>query len=293
LRLATALLVVGACAGAPRPARRGIEGAALPYQVLRARGGAQVADADFRAALRAARAVCLGEAHGSPHDHWLQLHLFDAQSAGAPPGTVALGLEMFQRPFQGVLDDYAAGRIDDDALLGRTGWHHRWGYPWKLYRPIVALAQRRGAPLLALNARHELVDKVAKKGLAALDAGERAELPELRLDDERHRAFFRAATRDHDTPGTSEESFYAAQVVWDETMAETGAVWLRRDPRRRLAILAGAGHCHETAVPARLRRRGIGPVLSVRALIDDAHGNVAAALAQPEGDFLVVMRSRR
>jgi hypothetical protein len=58
------------------------------------------------------------------------------------------------------------------------------------------------------------------------------------------------------------------QVVWDETMAQTGSQWLTSlgDPAR-LIIIAGSGHCHHSAIPARITRRTGLPVLAVSAIL--------------------------
>jgi hypothetical protein len=54
-------------------------------------------------------------------------------------------------------------------------------------------------------------------------------------------------------------------------------------------ILAGTGHCHDSAIVHRLARRGVTGVVSVRTVIDDGKGGVAEALAKPMNDFLVVL----
>ena len=62
--------------------------------------------------------MCVGEEHPNPHHHWLQLHVVRELIQRLPRGArLALAMEMFQRPFQGVLDDYAARRIDAAALI--------------------------------------------------------------------------------------------------------------------------------------------------------------------------------
>lgn len=288
----------GAAAGSRASARggadggtRGIEAAALPFRVLRARGGQEISRETLVEELAAARAVCVGESHKNPHHHWVQLFLLRELSARAAKGgrALALGMEMFQRPFQGVVDDFAAGRIDEAALLERTGWAERWGYDFGLYRPMVFLARDSGLPILALNAPKELTRKVARHGLDQLTPEEKASLPELDLENAEHRAFFEEATQGHAMPEGGAENFYAAQVIWDETMAETAAAWARGGEDRQVVILAGLGHCHRAAIPQRLARRGVSPAVSVIPVIDDGRGRVADLLAKPQSDYLVVM----
>jgi uncharacterized iron-regulated protein len=61
---------------------------------------------------------------------------------------------------------------------------------------------------------------------------------------------------------------YAAQVLWDETMAETAAKHLEKSmPARQLLIVAGNGHCWQRAIPRRLRRRTGARVLAVRPVL--------------------------
>lgn len=293
------VLLAAACGAAPKSATgpggsgdvRGVEAAALPFKILRGHGGGEVPLDEFWATLAAAPAVCVGEQHTNPHAHWAQLMVWKelvarGKAAGRP---MALGLEMVQRPLQGVLDDYATGKIDEPTFLSRSAWDDRWGYDFALYRPALELARAEGLPILALNARQEITRAVGRKGLASLSPMERAEVPELDLTSEAHRAFFKAATEGHAMPAEGFENFYTAQVIWDETMAETATKWAGAAAGRQIVVLAGTGHCHEAAVPARMARRGTKPAISIQPIIDDGEGAVAELIAAPENDFLFVM----
>jgi uncharacterized iron-regulated protein len=352
-----AALALAACGGASgKPAEhprevRGVEAAALPFKVLRARGGQEIGWEVFLAELDRSAAICVGENHRNPHDHWAQLHLVDQLTARNRKAGVAtaLGMEMFQRPFQGVLDDFAKRQIDEAALLSRSGWKDRWGYDWTLYRPVVLLARERGAALVALNIPREITRKVSRRGLDKLDPVERGKLPEMVLDDAEHRAWWDAimegmgaghghsgsagedegeddaddedpdegdrkagkgkgkgqgqgqgkkgkgkASDDKEAEREAKEAgdrIYSAQVLWDESMAEGASRWLAAGAgaRRQIVILAGNGHCHESAVVRRIERRGVPAAVSVRPIIDDGEGGVAALLAAPENDYLFVM----
>jgi uncharacterized iron-regulated protein len=80
------------------------------------------------------------------------------------------------------------------------------------------------------------------------------------------------------------------QVIWDETMAETSAKWLAANPGGHLILLAGNGHCHDSAIVNRMKRRGIADTVSVRGVIDDGEGSVGEALARPINDYIVVLQ---
>jgi len=322
-----ATVSIAACGGAygarpatkPTPPSRSIELAALPYQVLDARTGRQLDLAAFWTTLGSARAVCVGEDHTNRHHHWVQLEIVKQLAKRAPGTPFALSLEMVQRPFQGVLDDYAAKRIDPAALMTRVGWEERWGYDWGFYGPTLDAAIGSGAKLLAANAARELTKKVVRKGLESLTPEEKAQVPELVLDDATHRAWFdslmegmggahaHSEPKDENAPAPptnpnpekgdlpempSAERIYTVQVIWDETMADVTATWLAATPNGRAIILAGNGHCHDSAIVRRLERRGVGDVVSVRPVVD-SEGGVADALVKPVNDFVVVLQMPR
>jgi uncharacterized iron-regulated protein len=299
----------------------GIENAALPFQVLD-RAGHQVDEAAYWERVTKARAVCIGEEHPNPHHHWVQLATVRELVKRLGKGTrLALGLEMIQRPFQGVVDDYAVGRINAEALRSRAGWEERWNYDWGLYGPTIDAAIAGGAQILALNAPKELTKKVVRHGLESLTPDEKAQVPELKLDDAAHRAWFDALMegmggsaahsqkksdddKDEKAPEMpkdavhgggavempSADRVYTVQVIWDETMADGAAKWLAANPGGHVIILAGNGHCHDTAIVGRMKRRGAGDVISLRPVIEDGEGAVAEILAKPMNDFVIVLQ---
>ncbi len=287
----------------------GLEAAALRYQVLDARTGRQIDPAAFWVQLGQARAVCIGEDHSNPHHHWAQLEIVrQLAQRKLARDRLALGLEMVQRPFQGVLDDYAAKRIDAEALRTRTGWEDRWSYDYGFYGPTLDAAVAAGAQLLALNAARELTKKVVRKGLASLTPAERAQIPELKLDDAAHRAWFdatmdsmggamahskksEAETAPEDPheaapPMPSADQIYTVQVIWDESMADGATRWLSANPTGHVIILAGNGHCHDSAIVNRIKRRGVSRVVSVRPVLDT---DASEVLAQPINDYAFVL----
>ena len=318
-------IVTAACgarpAGSTAPTKvRGIEAAGLPYSIVDARTGRQVDTTEFWTRAASAQVVCLGEEHKNPHHHWAQLHALEELLKQTSWTAPALGMEMFQRPFQGVLDDYAAGRIDDNTLKSRSGWEERWSYDFGFYRPqMQRLIVAKGA-LVALNAARELTKKVVRQGLEALTAEEKAQVPELNLTDAEHRAWFDGVMAEmsgddgaHKAHGPVEpattvapapaadpaapaapqmpsmDRVYTVQVMWDESMADGAARWVSADPTRHMAILAGAGHCHDSAIVRRVKRRGVSSAISIRPVLDLGDGELAAALAKPQNDYLFVM----
>ena len=212
--------------------------------------------------------LCLGEAHDAARDHYAELSLTQglAERARFSGRALGVGFEMFQAPYGPILQLYGAGRMDDASLRRRTQYDKRWGFPFAYYQPILAFGRARGLPLKALNAPRELTHAVATKGLAGLTPKERRQLPELDLEDSAHRAAFERMMADHpQSEGMSLDNFYAAQVVWDETMANNAANWVAdRAPSRQLVVLAGSAHCRQEAIPDRILRRQPLRVTNVR-----------------------------
>ena len=85
--------------------------------------------------LQAAKIVYLGETHDSESDHQQQLAII--QALFKHKSRLAIGMEMFQRPAQPILDRYLAGKISAIELRQQTEFDKRWGYKWEYYAPIL------------------------------------------------------------------------------------------------------------------------------------------------------------
>jgi uncharacterized iron-regulated protein len=251
----------------PDPNRDPLLGVGGPFSGRRVADGSEMTGAELLDELAGADLVCAGERHDEVVDHWAELAILYGllERAELSGHSVGLGLEMWEARSQAPLDEFAAGKLEEPALLEQTEWAARWGFDFAYYRPTVELARQRGGGLLGLNAPRELVREVARHGLRRLPEADRSTLPELDLDDEVHRAAFDSAIAEHPEAHRLRH-LYAAQVVRDESMATTAAAWLaQRQPAGQLLVLAGVEHCRNTAVPARVERRLVGArVTSVR-----------------------------
>lgn len=249
-----------------------VERSALPYHGKRLADGEPLEPEALFAELARADVVCVGEAHDNPHHHFAQLEVLRQLALRARGGgrELAVGFEMFQRPAQPALDEFREGELDEAGLLEASEWEERWGYDFAFYRPLLETARDRGLGVVALNARSELARSVARQGLVALEPELRSELPELDLQDPEHREAFDEAMKNHPPMKSGPENMYAAQVVWDETMAESAARWLGGHlPARQMVLVAGRQHCASSAIPARIERRVPARVVSVLPVLGD------------------------
>ena len=204
-----------------------------------------------------ARVVYVGETHDNPASHRLELDTLKALEERYP-GKVALGMEMFSRSQQPVLDRWSAGELDEKSFLKASRWFDNWKMDFAYYRDLLLFAKERRIPVLALNAEKSTVQLVRGKPLEELTAEERAQLPELDLSDPYQRAQTEGIFGGHSHGKMQIEAFLRAQTLWDETMAETAARYLAsaEGKDRHLLIVAGGNHVgYGFGIPRRVFRR--------------------------------------
>jgi uncharacterized iron-regulated protein len=227
-----------------------------------------------------AKVVYLGESHDRIEDHKAQLEIL--QALHQQNRKIAVAMEMFQRPFQDVLDQYLAGKITEAQLLEQTEYDQRWGFPWENYAPILRFTKSNQLPVLALNTPTEVTRKVARSGLESLTTDERRYIPpfsEIRTDNAEYREMARAVYEQHHQAGhgnsSSFERFFTAQVLWDETMAEKIAQFIKANPDYQVVVLAGKAHIvYGYGIPSRVARRLNNERLVQRSvLLSDSEGS--------------------
>ncbi|OUD15292.1 ChaN family lipoprotein [Thioflexithrix psekupsensis] len=207
--------------------------------------------------LRRHRVIYIGEQHDNMMHHINQLHLIQQVHRLGEP--LAVGLEMFQHGQQAVLDAYLRGELSEEEFLVRSEYFTRWGYDYRLYKPIIDYAKQHHIPLIALNIAGEITRQVARQGLDSLDDKQRAQLPQyIDTTDTRYQQELSHIFSQHqrDQGHADSAQFLQAQLLWDEAMAETAAQFLLTHPEHRLIVLAGNGHIrHGYGIPARVARR--------------------------------------
>ncbi len=202
------------------------------------------------------RVVLVGETHDRYDHHLMELEIIRRLHAVHP--RLAIGMEAFQQPFQGILDDYVAGRVDEKQLLRGTEYYRRWRYDFRLYAPILEYARENHLPVVALNLPVELTSKVGREGVTGLTAAERERLPdEIDRSDAAYAERLRKVFEYHPgVDGHGFENFIEVQLLWDEGMAERAADYLRTHPDYMMVVLAGVEHlAYGSGIPRRLTRR--------------------------------------
>jgi uncharacterized iron-regulated protein len=243
---------------------------------------------DVAAAARGKRFVFLGESHATTPHQQMQANIIDALARSGRK--VIIGMEMFTRPKQTVLDLWARGGMAEDDFLAKSDWKGQWGYGFNYYRPIFDVAQRYHIPVLALTRPREWVRASGKGGHAALPEEAKAQLPpDMKMDNAEHRRVFEALIGGHpDMSTAAADNMYSAQVLWYEGMADTIARHMAAYKPKSdtvYVVIAGSGHVmYGQGINYRLRRRNLGDGPTVVMLTSNDPIRVANGLA----DFVYV-----
>jgi uncharacterized iron-regulated protein len=171
---------------------------------------------------------------------------------------IAIGMEMFQRPFQETLDSYIMGRIDEKDFLKKSEYFKRWGFDYNLYKQLLDFARLKKIPVIALNIQREMTEKISQNGIDALSDEEKDLIPaEMDFSDTVYRQRLEEVFRMHkDWEKKNFDYFYQSQILWDETMSHSIDEFFEKDPDYTIIVLAGSGHLEfGSGIPKRTYRR--------------------------------------
>ncbi|MCA0199771.1 MAG: ChaN family lipoprotein [Proteobacteria bacterium] len=199
--------------------------------------------------------VFFGEVHRHVGVHHAQMALFRELYARHP--AMSLSMEQFERDQQAVLDEYMSGKIGEVTMADRI---ELWANYGTSYRPLVEFAKDHKLPVIAANAPGMVVRCVGLEGPQFLTRMKPDQRPwaarALHLEDGPYKdKFMGFATGDaghggdpHAKPGEkrapSDQAMraFAAQVVRDDTMAESIADHLQKNPGRKVFHTTGYFH---------------------------------------------------
>jgi len=284
LLLAACLFQSLGCALFPKTMTiKDVKGRFAQDSIVSTQSGGEVSFDQMTADLSQARIIYIGEKHTRPAHHEIQLKVIKALYERFPD--LVVGMEMFDRSYQDVLDQWSSGQLDEETFLKKIHWRVNWKYDFGLYREILELVRDKHIPLKALNIPFHIPPKIAVSGLEYLNADEKKYLPsQIDSTDAEHRKFVEEIFKEHCGPNDFED-FYTAQCVWEEAMAEAVA---QAVDGRTMAVLVGNGHIiKKFGVPNRAFRRTGLPFRTIFPLSLDAE-DVERSFA----DYLWIADSR-
>lgn len=244
--------------------------------------------------------VLFGEWHDHPGNHLAEMALFRALAMRTEK--LALSLEQFERDVQPVLDDYLQGKIGEEALRNRG---RAWGNYAESYRPLVEYAKERKLPVIAANAPASIVRCVGQVGpdylsrLAPEKRGQAAAA--LHLNEGPYRDKFFRFLDESGSHGPDEKSVgadgkptdgalraFASQVTRDDTMAESIARHIEKNPGAKVFHLAGDFHVEDHLGTAE-RLKLIAPHLKI-AVIAPVEAGKIGELRKGANEFLLALK---
>ena len=135
------------------------------YRLFTAAGKATSYDKMLKE-LATADVVFFGEQHNDPIAHWLELQLAK-DLLRLKQGQLVLGLEMFERDVQPLVDQYTTGELDDKAFEEQS---RPWPNYATDYKPLLLLARQQKFRVVGTNVPRRYASQVAKGSLTALEA---------------------------------------------------------------------------------------------------------------------------
>jgi uncharacterized iron-regulated protein len=242
--------------------------APAPRAQCPAHAGWQVPDGDALEAttlfdrLSQDQVVLLGERHDSaPHHRW-QLDTLQALFARRP--ALVVGLEMFPRRVQPVLDAWVRGELSEDEFLRRTDWNNAWRFDAALYLEIFRFARDRHIPMQALNVDGALVRAVRRNGFAGVPEGQREGISAPAPASAGYIAWLGGIFSQHahgfavKADDARVARFVETQLLWDRAMAQGLQQALAQHPGALVVGLMGSGHLvHGYGVPHQLANLGV------------------------------------
>ena len=184
--------------------------------------------------------IFLGELHDNDAGHVFQLSVI--QGLVDRGLNVVVSMEQFERDVQGVVDDYVSGRTTEEQFLEHS---RPWKNYEKHYRPIVELARSQKIPVLAGNVPRRLAADVSQNRTAS--SADQVFLPRTTTAPrDAYWEHFMDSMKGHG--GTEDDdkmaSFYAAQCLKDDAMAESITDYLDTNPHLPRVVIHLCGKFH-------------------------------------------------
>jgi uncharacterized iron-regulated protein len=224
-----------------------------PDTIISAKTGKAVTFDHMMADLNHHQIIFVGENHTNPAHHAIQQKIIEAVFKNTP--SMRVGMEMFDRTYQQVLDLWSAGVLDEETFLRKTQWYANWHFDFALYRDILDFIKKNKIKIVALNIPTYIPGRIRVGGIDNLLDIDRQYLPkEIDTSNAEYRSYVEQVFNQHHFQRNFRfDDFYMAQCVWDETMAESIAANLGAN---KIVVLAGNGHIrYKYGIPDRTFRR--------------------------------------
>lgn len=237
--------------------------------------------------------VFLGEQHDDAVGHYLEAEIFrQIFEKYGKNRKIALSMEMFERDEQTVVDEYLKNLITEKKFLDDS---RPWGNYKTDYRPLVEFAKTNNLNVIAANAPRRYVNMVSRNGrdslngLSPLAKSWLAPLPYGEPSDAYAKKF--TALMGGSTEATmGVKNILASQSLWDATMADSMANYLKQNKNALIVQLNGSFHSenHLGTVDHLLRYQPKAKALVVTMRYEDNFQNFDNEKMSNLGDFVIL-----
>jgi len=224
-----------------------------PDTIISAKTGEAVPFDGLISSLSSSQIVFIGERHTNPFHHAIQLKIIEAVFKNRD--SMVIGMEMFDRSYQAVLDLWSGGLLEEEDFLRKVHWYANWGFDFALYRDIFLFIKENRIKMVALNIPFHIPARIRVGGIENLPDNDKQYLPkEIDTSNTAHRNYVEEVFKRHNfNSNVKFDDFYMAQCVWDEIMAESIASGLGS---KKIVVLTGNGHIrYKYGIPDRTFRR--------------------------------------
>jgi len=189
--------------------------------------------------------VLLGEHHANAAHHKWQLEIIKSLHQNQP--NMALGLEMFPRRIQPILDQWIDGDIDKYEFRELSEWDTIWSFNFDDYFPIFDYAQKNQIRLIALNVSRKLLERVRESGWHRVPQSDREGVGNPARPSRAYAKELAVSFKRHQPPSRTIDKvgfkrFVQKQLLWDRAMAEGIADTYQQTPNQLVVGLMGSWH---------------------------------------------------
>ena len=215
-------------------------------EILHLPTGLKVNFDQMQNAISSSRVIYIGETHDNIEAHRAQLEIIE-DLAKRFPGKISVGMEMFRRSAQQNLNQWNKGELSSGQF--KNLFRKNWGNGYALYKSIFEFLNKNHIPLIGLKSSKKTEDTFRGN-----DQPGQNDLPKIDFNDRYHRPFSMSIFGGHQAM----EQPYRMLLLWEETMAQTVADFLKNPSNinSKLVILAGGFHVqYGFGIPKRAFRR--------------------------------------
>lgn len=224
--------------------------------------------------------LVLGEFHDQKPHH--QNHENILNELLAQGLTFDVGMEFFyDYRKQPLVEQYLFEQINEADFLKAIGWG---GDNFDFYRNKVLAPLEVGGKTFAINAPQELTRAIARKGLSSLTPELQLLMPpNFAIGNTQYLERFKEAVGGDHFPEDQLQNYFAAQSVWDDTMAWQSLQNFSTSTRDIFVIIVGDFHAsYGGGLPDRLLARGAQRVVTLSQIdVTEVEQKERASLVAP------------